>query len=178
MNWSTAEAITLSIAVIGAVLGIVNTVFALWQKRVRLRVRVMMAFDPEDRDLGEDRLPKKQSIAVEVTNLSEFPVTIQSVGFTLRSRLRLAVRRTPVLKVMGGESKGYLIIKRPRVAGRSLSDRTLPARLDSRESLVALANAGEHKKEHFRKVRRAFALTACGMMRTGPYPTQLLSERT
>jgi hypothetical protein len=173
MNWSTTEAITLSIAVIGAVLGIVNTVFSLWQKRVRLRVRVMMAFDPEDRDLGENGLPKKQSVAIEVTNLSEFPVTIQSTGFAFRSRLGIAIRRAPILKIVAGSSKDYLIIKNPRLAGRSLSDRTLPARLDSRESLVAMPRADEHKKPQFRDARRAFVLTACGVMRTGPYPASL-----
>lgn len=166
MSWNTKEVVTISIAAVGAVLGTISTVFAVWQKRVRLRVRIMMAFDPEDEDLGSDGLPKKQSIAVEVTNLSGFPVTIQSVGFILDSWPRRVARHTPILKLMTGSSKGYIVIKNPRIAGRALPERTLPARLDSRESLVAMANSGEHEKADFRRARKAFVLTACGVMRT------------
>ena len=173
MSWNTKEVVTISIAAVGAVLGIISTVFALWQKRVRLRVRIMMTFEPEDKDLRSDGLPSKQSIAVEVTNLSGFPVTIQMVGFILDSWPRRVVRHTPIMKLMTGRSKGYLVIKNPRIAGRALPERTLPARLDTRESLVAIANPGEHAKSDFRKARKAFVLTACGVRRTCRFPRKL-----
>ena len=80
------------------------------------------------------------------------------------------MRRAPVLKLMMGRWKGYLGIKNPRIAGRALSERTLPARLEPRESLMALANPGVHEKADFRRVKRAFALTACGVMRTCRFP--------
>jgi len=176
MSWSTREVVTISIAVVGAILGIINTVFAVWQKRVRLRVRVMMAFDPADEDLGSDGLPREQSIAVEVTNLSGFPVTIQTVGFVLDSWLRRMMKRVPVVKLMAGDSPGYLMIKNPQITGRALPERTLPARLDSRESLVALGNPGAHEKADFRRVRRGFALTACGVTRTCRFPKAFLAK--
>ena len=159
MNWSTKEVVTIAIAAVGAVLGILNMAFALWQKRVRLRVRVMMTLERDER------------ICVVVTNLSEFPVTIERVGFALGAWYLRALMKIPVLRLIAGKStRGYLVINNPTVDGRGLDEHTLPARLLPRESLTALGNPREHLKPESRQVRRAFALTACGVMRTARYP--------
>jgi hypothetical protein len=161
MNWSTKEVITIAIAAVGAVLGILNMAFALWQKRVRLRVRVMMTREQDDR------------IYVEVTNLSEFPVTIKSVGFVLDAWYLRTLKRIPVLRLIAGKSTcGYLCINNPTVAGRGIDEPALPARLLPRENLTAWGNPGEHLKPEFRKVMRAFALTACGVMRMARFPNE------
>jgi hypothetical protein len=161
MNWSTKEVVTIAIAAVGAVLGILNMAFALWQKRVRLRVRVMVTLERDER------------MCVVVTNLSEFPVTIESVGFVLDAWYRRTLKKIPVLRLIAGKSmRGYLVIKNPTIAGRALDEQTLPARLLPRESLTAMGNPREHLKPESRQVRRAFALTACGVMRTARYPNE------
>ncbi len=161
MNWSTKEVVIIAIAAVGAVLGILNTAFALWQKRVRLRVRVMMTLERDER------------ICVVVTNLSEFPVTIEKVGFVLDAWYLRTLIKIPVLRLIADKStRGYLVINNPTVAGRRLDEHTLPARLLPRESLTALGNPREHLKPESRQVRRAFALTACGVMRTARYPNE------
>ena len=63
--------------------GILNTAFALWQKRVRLRVRVMMTLERDER------------VCVVVTNLSEFPVTIEKVGFVLDAWYLRTLKKVP-----------------------------------------------------------------------------------
>jgi len=159
MSWSTKEVVITVIAAVGAILGIVNTAFAMWKKRVRLRVRVMMTCERHSR------------IGVDVTNLSEFPVTIQSVGFVIDSWSVRMLKRVPLLKLMAGERTGrYLMIKNPETSSQGSIARQLPAKLPSRETLIALANPDEHLKPDFSRVKRAFVLTACGVLRTGRFP--------
>jgi hypothetical protein len=175
VNWTTKEVVTIIIAAIGAALGIVNTIFALWQKRVQLRVRVMMALDTAE-DYGQDGSGSGRSIGVEVTNLSEFPVTVQSVGFVLLPWPLSVLARVPGFKkVLPRVGSGYLVIKHPRVGGRDVRDvkeDSLPVRVAPRDSIIALANPGEHQKPDFAKAGRAFAVTACGVTRTGPLPKE------
>ena len=69
MTW--AQAITLAIAVLGAVLGIINTWAKISERRVRLRVRPMSTVGG----------PPGAGFSIEVTNLSAFALTISEVGF-------------------------------------------------------------------------------------------------
>jgi len=171
VNWTTKDVVTIVIAAVGAVLGIVNTVFALWHKRTRLRVRVVITLDTaEERD--EDAGGSGQSMGVEVTNLSEFPITVQSVGFVLLPWPLRVLRHVAGLNRLPMLRHGYLLIKHPRVAGRAVQEESLPVRVDPRESVVALANPGVHLKPDFAKAKRVFALTACGVTRTGPFPKE------
>lgn len=64
---------TLIVAVVGAVLGILNTWRAFGQDRLRVVVRPSHAFLPNG----------AQHMAIEVVNLSNFAVTITGLGFTL-----------------------------------------------------------------------------------------------
>jgi hypothetical protein len=66
------EALTLALAVIGAVLGVINTVHALWKDRVRLKVTLCWWIGESSKGLG-----------VEVVNLSGFEITISQLYIPL-----------------------------------------------------------------------------------------------
>jgi len=88
MRFDLKDVITISIAALGAVLGIINTWHALDQRRVRLRVVPKIAFAPGG-EFGETMG------CIEVVNLSSFPVSISEIGFTIdgdpRKHRRLAI---------------------------------------------------------------------------------------
>lgn len=67
------EAITLSVAVLGAALGVINTWQSLSQNRLRLRVTPKHA-------LPFGNTPEHINFCIEVINRSYFPVTITEVG--------------------------------------------------------------------------------------------------
>ncbi|GAA3099618.1 hypothetical protein GCM10010520_51320 [Rhizobium viscosum] len=132
------EAITLGVAMLGAGLGIMNTWQALNANRVKLRVKPAFAIG----------IPHGQSMfSIEVVNLSNFPITVSEVGFTLDGnnikRPRAAVVR-PIL-IDGG---------------------AWPRRLVAREAVsiyldhLDLIRPGS-------KVGLAYAQTACGEVRYG-----------
>lgn len=73
MNVSVTQAITLSIAVLGAVLGLINTWHGLDRTRPKLRVRPAHA-------IPVGSAPKSLTFCIEVTNLSAFPLTVCEVG--------------------------------------------------------------------------------------------------
>jgi hypothetical protein len=84
------DSITLCIAAIGAVLGVINTVTSLNQQRVKLVVRAKHATFFSGGEFGEDMG------CIEVTNLSSFPVFVSEIGFELVGRRdRLAIP-TPI----------------------------------------------------------------------------------
>lgn len=73
---------TFAIAVLGAVLGVLNTWRGLNADRVRMRVRTYVSLLP-----GE----KEESLGIEVVNLSSFAVTVEEIGW-IRPRMdRLVV---------------------------------------------------------------------------------------
>lgn len=71
------QGITLAIAVLGAVLGVINTLHALDKSRVKLLVRPKNAFA-----LG--RANPELTFCIEIINLSAFAVTVEDVGFLFR----------------------------------------------------------------------------------------------
>lgn len=79
------DAITLGIAIFGAVLGLVNTWHSLRSVRARLKVTPKWAI-----------APGWSGLSVDVVNLSNFPVTITEVGFTLGKSLSRLPRRAPI----------------------------------------------------------------------------------
>jgi hypothetical protein len=66
------DMVTLGLAGLGAVLGVMNTWQAMSRERLRLRVRPMQIVSGGGLSFG-----------IEVVNLSSFPVTVEEVGFTL-----------------------------------------------------------------------------------------------
>ncbi len=87
---SVVESITLAIAVLGAVLGIINTWQALDRSRVKLRVRPMQAIPVGAAD-------PRFTFCIEVTNLSAFAVTVHDVGVFYKGTQNRGAYGNPVL---------------------------------------------------------------------------------
>lgn len=68
---SVLQAVTLAIAFVGAVLGIINTWHAIDKSRVKLKVVPAHAFS---------NISSEIEFSIEVTNLSAFAVTVNDVG--------------------------------------------------------------------------------------------------
>lgn len=123
-------ALTLAVALTGAVLGVLNT-WRNWSLD-RVKVRVVPVYSE---DMAGSRY-----ISIEVINLSSFPVTVVSIGFT----------------VIGGAT--HMQIPRPIFTGRE----TLPVRLESRTSFTVLAPLSTFEKTQLATIDRAYVKTACG----------------
>jgi hypothetical protein len=131
--------VTLGIALLGAFLGVVNTWQALKRDRVRLRVTPSHAIQiPSGRDL----------FAIEVVNLSAFPVTIVEVGFILDGARGKLPRR--------------MMVTRPSFA----DDGPWPRRLEGRASVSAYFNPNDLPRGAGR-VTEAYARTQCGTLMLG-----------
>ncbi len=74
MPLSIFDAITLAIALVGAVLGVINTWHAIDKRRVKIQVRPQQVTPYRYEIQGID-------FCITVTNLSDFPITIKEVGF-------------------------------------------------------------------------------------------------
>jgi hypothetical protein len=126
---------TIICAVIGAVLGIINTWYAFIQRRVRLRVVPKLAslmshagqFGP---DMG----------GIEVINLSTFPVTVSEVGFTINGD----PRKNPCAAII-----------QPIVQDGG----PWPRRLDARVSVTVYFQL-HLLRQH--KIKKIYAMTDCG----------------
>jgi hypothetical protein len=121
---------------VGAVLGILNTWRAISRDLVRVRV-VPVSLKYEG---GTD------GFGIVVTNLSYLPVTITSVGFTVRD----------------GSGVDRLTFLPSDIGGCQL-----PERMEPRTSFTAILPVitGNHPKWSF--IHKAYAETACGMRFTG-----------
>lgn len=87
---TVVEAITLAIAVLGAVLGLMNTWRALDESRVKLKVLPGHAIPVGSAD-------PRLNFYIGVTNLSAFPVTISEVGVFYSGTTQRGVFIDPVL---------------------------------------------------------------------------------
>jgi len=133
-SFDLKDGVTLSIAVLGAALGIINTANNLNQQKVKLRVTPKLAFMFP---------PYAQTVelgCIEVTNLSAFPVTVNQIGFTLDGG-RLS------------KKKQKLVITAPRMSDNG----PFPRRLESREAMTCYLELRDLK----RSIGRAFAMTDC-----------------
>ncbi len=90
------EAITLAIAVLGAVLGLLNTWHQLDRSRVKLRVRPKHAISIGGVLQGVD-------FCIEVTNLSAFEVTISEAGLLYRGTDARGCMTAPPILIDGGK---------------------------------------------------------------------------
>ncbi len=106
MEWM--QQVTFGLALLGAVLGVVNTWRTLSRDRLRLRVRLVLAI------IGSGQ--HQHRVGIEVTNLSTFPVTLNEVG----------------LHAKGSKSRAVFIPL--EVSGESDS---LPCRLEPRTQVTA-----------------------------------------
>lgn len=135
---TTTDIITICIAVLGAVLGIINTLQALNKDRVKLRVIPKMSFF-----IYED-VDSRIQPCIEVINVSIFPISINQIGFSLR----------------GG---GDLISTQPFLS----HGEKLPVRLESRSSTTIYFPPEILNDPKFRTVKYAFAKTQCGLLFKG-----------
>lgn len=87
--------VTLALALLGAVLGIINTWQALDKTRVKLRVRPKHAIPFGGMD-------ERLTFCIEVTNLSAFAVTIEEARVSLKGSDNRLAYTNPVLIDDGG----------------------------------------------------------------------------
>lgn len=133
------DAITLSIAILGAVLGLVSTWHTLDRSRLKLKVRPAHAIPYGAAD-------PNINFCIEVTNLSDFAVTMKEVGFFYR----------------GIKSRGAIV--RPVLVDGG----TWPRRLESRTSVTIYCHvSGENIDKN---IKVAYATTECGRTKTGNSP--------
>lgn len=127
------ELITFGLALLGAVLGLLNTWRALNRERVKLRVRFVHAYPANAAQLGG------KMYGIEITNLSAFAVTILEAG----------------LNILGSADRCPFI---PHVTP---DNKPLPRKLDSREQCTLYISQDALRDDvSFRDV---YATTACGI---------------
>src|ERR1051325_1952455 len=81
VSWK--DIITIGAASVGAVLGVMNTINAMSQQRMRVRVTPAFITTPQGEPMG---------FSIEVINLSAFPVTVAEVGFSVGGNRRVPVQ--------------------------------------------------------------------------------------
>jgi len=138
---SITEAITLAIAVLGAVLGVINTWRAIDRDRIKIRVCPIWSFI----NLAGNMQTR---FGVEITNLSSVPITVSQVGFLLS----------------GDKEKQFVFMPECVDGG------TFPRRMEPRTAMSALMTIGSEDNPTFGHVSCAFVTTACGKRITGTSP--------
>lgn len=134
------QAITLAIAAVGAVLGIINTWRTIDQSRVKLKVVPAHAIPYGNAD-------PNIRFCLQITNLSQFAVTIEDAGFFFRGTKNRASIVNPIFTDFGA----------------------WPRRLEPRSSITVYSQLPACLKEG-RKLKCAFARTQCGRTKTGTSP--------
>lgn len=127
---------TMAIAAVGAVLGIINTWRSVDQSRVKLKVTPAHA-------IPYGAVDPSLRFCIQITNLSEFPVTIDDAGVFYR----------------GTDNRGSIV--NPVFADGG----SWPRRLESRTSLSVYSQLPYSKSGH--KIKCAFVRTQCGVTKTG-----------
>lgn len=138
MPWK--DIVTISAASVGAILGIMNTWNAMNQKRVRLKVVPSFAFTTPG---------MAEMFAIEVINLSSFPVTVHEIGFTLDSNRANRGPRAAIPIPFFPDQKPW------------------PRRLEAREAVTGYF---ETPSDMLGKIGQAYAKTSCGEVRYGTNP--------
>lgn len=133
------QATTLAIAAVGAILGIINTWRALDQNRVKLKVLPAHA-------IPVGAAPRNIRFSVEVTNLSQFAVTIEDAGVLFHGTTDRGSIIDPLLPDHG----------------------PWPRRLEPHSSVTVYSELPQSNADH--KIKCAFARTQCGYTKTGTSP--------
>ena len=134
---------TLAIAVLGAVLGIINTIHSLSRDRILLKV------------IPERVVPKghnKRDLGIRIINLSYIAVSVEEVGFEIKGE------KIPLFD--SGVS----------LSRAALGERMFPKRLEPRTSMTVTVPwevLKSLKSEEFKRVKFAYARTSCGLIFKG-----------
>lgn len=139
MEVTAFQAATLAIAAVGAVLGIINTWRAVNQNRVKLKVVPARA-------VPYGGAPKNIRFCIEITNLSQFAVTVEEAGVLFHHSTKRGSIVTPIFTDQG----------------------SWPRRLESRSSVTVYSELPRSSESH--TIRCAFARTQCGHVQTGTSP--------
>lgn len=127
--------ITLVIAIIGAVLGIINTWRDYSKDRINVRVETRGSI------LADGYGNTQHRLCVEVVNLSFMPVTISQISFTLHGDKKNSFRFFPEFM----DNKGKL-----------------PRTLEARNSFTAFVPYSAYTKEIIDTLNAPYIETACG----------------
>ncbi len=169
MGWTDLDigrAVTLGIALLGAVLGVINTCWALWRDRVRIKVTPVLMTRVQDGINGQemvgltryarDNLDADSVIGVQVVNLGVVECTVVAVGINPDGWPR---RWNP---------------RRRRVSafpGDAMSQVRLPVRLAPRSGFTIWCPFNGKALDAFLPPRSVcFASTACGIVVFGNSP--------
>lgn len=150
------NAITLAIAVVGAVLGIINTWYQFLSDRVLLRVQPKAAILLPNGSLLRAKfdsifeMSRDIVLCIEVVNLSRFPVTVSEVGL-VQNKISDKERMTLTMPIV-------------------FDDGPWPRRLESRTSVTVYFHAKLAFEKGIVKARKAYARTACGKAFYGKSP--------
>jgi hypothetical protein len=136
---TVTEATTLCIAVLGAVLGVINTWHSLDKVRVKLVVRPRAAIPVGAAD-------PRMVFCIEVTNLSNFAVTVSEIGVFYHGTSRRGAIVSPMLVDGGG----------------------WPRRLEARSSVTLYAQNPALGSPY--RISCAYATTECGVTVRGNSP--------
>lgn len=128
------QIVTFALALLGAVLGVINTWRNLNLDRLKLRVRFC---DMDQTNLDGDWI---KMYGFEVTNLSTFPVTISEVGLDIAGKKKERVVPIDQIMLDGGAP--------------------LPRRLNAREQLTVLSPQNAWDPGH--SYKGVYATTVCG----------------
>lgn len=136
---SIMDRITLAIALLGAVLGVINTWVALDRSRLKLKVVPAHA-------IPVVWINQNINVGIQVTNLSDFAVTVREVGFLLSGTSNRMALISPILSDRGA----------------------WPRRLEPRSAVTVYGF--QVPDEYARLIKCAYATTECGFTKKGNSP--------
>lgn len=139
------QAMTLAVAAIGAVLGLVNTLHQLNKDKVMLKVIPKQAFP-----IIGGQLSNAATLCIEIINISTFPVTVSDAGLVrknIQQERRLALVK-PIL-IDGG---------------------AWPRRLETRQSVTVYFDPNQLDSPELASMKRAYVKTDCGEVFYGKSP--------
>lgn len=141
-NFTIIDGITLSIAVLGAVLGILNTWLSIDRDRVKLKVIPKQAVP-----VGA-MMDQRVRLCIDITNFSTFPLIITEIGVLYRGSNNRGAVLNPI--IMDGGS--------------------FPRKLEPRTSFTAYMHPEALFHDHGHLVKYAYAKTDCGVLIKGNSP--------
>lgn len=134
------ETITFAVAVLGAVLGVINTWVGLSKERVKLKVLPRHA-------IPVSNAPQNILLSIDIVNLSAFPVTVSEIGVFYSGTKKRSVIPNPIISDGGA----------------------FPRRLEPR-SAVTLYSEKPRAVVDGHRMKCVFAKTDCGVVQKGDSP--------